>query len=307
MNNFKYDIFKDCNLVIDKEELIKQEFKQQLLRTLKMFEWKNLPKTIQNKDLELLLQLNGFAIFTKVNDNFYVFNGGLGGELNEYYLPTIAVVSNPYLKYNKTLKINEDCIVILNDDLYEGLTPLFKKYSTLIAEALISIKWSMINARIPYLIDADNDQTKQDATDFMNKIIRGESIGIIGHQELFDGIKTYEYSSKTTHLRDLLETLQYLKASWYNEIGLQSNFNMKREALNSSETSLNEDVLIPSIDKMLECRKNACKLINDMYGLNIDVKLSTTWKQLRKEMENNIKLQESEIKDNEENKTKTDS
>jgi hypothetical protein len=287
--------FCKTNILENKQELIKQEFEYQLLRTLRIFKWNNLPDTIPIKDLELLLQLNGNATFTKVNDKYYVFRGGLGGVPNVYYLPTLSIVANPALEYNKSLEIDKDCVVILNDGLYRGLTQLFNKYASLLAECLISLRWAIINARVPYLIDADNDNTKKSAEEFLSKIIEGKDLSIIGHNTFFDGIKTYDYASKTTHIRDLLEAFQYIKASWFNDLGLQSNFNMKREALNSSETSLNEDILIPAIDEMLECRQIACEKINKMYGLNISVELSDVWKQLREDLKLDIENKQAEV------------
>lgn len=289
-------VFGYCNdILTDKQALIRQEFTLQLQRTMKMFKWKNLPDTIPQKDLELILQLNGHATFTQVDGKYYVFKGGLGGVPNEYYLPTISIVANPYLKFNKTLKINEECVVIQNDFLYQGLTPLFNKYASLIAEIIISLRWAIINARVPYLIDADNDNTKQDAKDFMEKIIAGTDIEIIGHNSFFEGIKTYDYASKITHVTELIEALQYLKAHWFNDLGLEANYNMKRETLTSAELSIGEDTLVPQIDEMLTQRKLACEKINKMYGLNISVELDSSWKQLREEQKSAIKKEEAEI------------
>lgn len=302
-------IFSHCktNILENKEEIIKQEFQLQLNRTMQMFKWNNLPKTIPQRDLELILQLNGYAIFTYVDEKPYVFYGSLGGLPNEYYLPTLAVVSNPYLKFSKDLIINEDCIIIQNDGLYNSLAPMFNKYATMLAESIISLRWATINARVPYLIDADNDQTAEDAKEFFDKIISGKELGIIAHNTFFEGIKTYDYASKTTHIKELLELYQYIKANWYNDLGLQANYNMKRESLNADEVALNESTLIPYIDEMLHERKLACERINEKYGLNISVELSSAWKNFRDELEVEQEIKESELEENEKNQIETNS
>lgn len=297
MSLYRYDLVLNyCkNILEDKEAIIRQEFHNQLSKMLECFKWSNLPETITIKDLEILLLLTGHATFTKVGDKYYVFKSSLGGTPNPYYLPTLSIVANPALEFNEELVIDKDCVVILNDPLYNSLVPMFNKYSSLIAEIIISLRWAVINARVPYLISADDDNTADDGKTFMRNIVEGKEIGFIGYNTFFEGVKTHEYSSKSTHIRELLEAYQYIKASWFNDIGLQSNFNMKREALNSSETGLNEDILIPLIDQMLEQRKLACEKINAMYGLKIDVELSDAWKNLRKELNNNIEMQEAEI------------
>jgi PhoPQ-activated pathogenicity-related protein len=52
---------------------------------------------------------------------------------------------------------------------------------------------------------------------------------------------------------------------------------MKRESLNSNETQLNDDMLIPLVDDMLICRQEMIESLNNKYGLNITVELSDVW------------------------------
>ena len=101
----------------------------------------------------------------------------------------------------------------------------------------------------------------------------------------------------TTPIKDLIEARQYYQAQWMNELGLDSNFNMKREALNSSETNLNDAVLLPMTDDMLKCRKEAIEEINKMYGTNITVDFASSWK-LEHEIQN------EKISDNEQEMNK---
>ena len=56
---------------------------------------------------------------------------------------------------------------------------------------------------------------------------------------------------------------------------------MKREALNSAETQVNEDSLRPSIDTYLKERQNGWDLANKLFGTNVEVELDSSWKDLR--------------------------
>jgi hypothetical protein len=56
---------------------------------------------------------------------------------------------------------------------------------------------------------------------------------------------------------------------------------MKREALNSAETTMNDDPLAPKVDDMLRERKKGIERINKHYGLNITVDLASSWKKNR--------------------------
>lgn len=295
LNNRNNWIIGKCNNILqDKEKMLQALTFQMLNKTTKIFRYDNLPDTIEEKDLETLLQVNGFAIWHKVDDKLYVFTGGLGGEPNVYYLPTIATVANPALNYSKNLKIGEECVVMQNDYYYQGLMPLFNKYGNLLVEAELSLKYAILNARIPALIQADNENSLRSAQDFIQKVIDGKDYGIISNKEFFDGVRTQDFH-KSSSIKDLIEAIQYIKGSWYNEIGLNAAFNMKREAINEAEATLNEDILYPTLDTMLECRRIALEKVNEMYGTNITVDFDSVWKQNREQEALALEMEEAEI------------
>ena len=99
----------------DKKQNVIDMVDYMLNRTNAMFTWEGLPDTIPAWILELYLQTNGNVIIYKYNDNLYAFIGGLGGEPDVYFMPTIATIANPALNISKQLKIHEDCEVIYND------------------------------------------------------------------------------------------------------------------------------------------------------------------------------------------------
>lgn len=291
-NEWIFGRVKNC--LNDKESLLQNNILQMLNRTTRMFKYDNIPKTIQVKDLETQLQVGGFAVWKEVDGELYTFTAGLGGEPNPYYLPTLAIVANPALRYNASLKIDKDCVVMLNDNYYQGLMPMFNKYASLLTEAEISLKYAIINARIPALIQADNDATYESAMKFFDKVVEGKDYGIISSKEFFDGIRAQDYY-KQSYIKDVIESIQYIKGSWFNEIGLKSAFNMKREAINESEADLNDDILHPTIDTMIECRKYALEKVNEMFGTNITVELDSAWKKDREEERLTEEYKEAEI------------
>ena len=282
------------NPLEDKPYMLRSAIAQMLNKSTKIFKYNNLPETIQAKDLEIILQVGGYGIWAEVNGKLYVFRGGLGGEPNPYYLPTIAVVANPALNYSANLKIGEECVVMLNDYLYQGMMPMFNKYGSMLVEAEISLKQAIINARVPALIQADNDATLESAKQFLNDIVEGKKYGVISSQEFFEGIKSHDFY-KQAYIKDLIESIQYIKGSWFNEIGLNAAFNMKREAINEAEATLNEDILYPTIDTMLECRRFALDKINAMFGTNFTVELDSVWMQNRVHEELVLDKEEAEI------------
>lgn len=270
----------------DRSACVRQHVAYMLDRTQRMFEYTGLPDTIPARMLELYLQTNGNACFYQHNGELYVFTGGAGGEPDVYYRPTIYTVANPALKLSKALRIGEDCEIVANDSLFMGLLPMFNRYAAAITEAELSIRVSEINARIVAIISAHDDATKASAEEYLKHIIDGD-IGVIAENQFLDGVRVQPaaQSGNSNILTNLIEVEQYFKASWYNEIGINANFNMKREALNSGETDLNNDALFPLIDDMLECRREGIKRVNDHYGLNIQVNLASSWEDNQQELD----------------------
>lgn len=262
----------------DKSEAVADQVVYMLDRTQSIFRYDGLPDSIPQRILELFLQVNGCVAFAEVEGKIYVFFGGLGGEPDEYYCPTVFTVANPTLDFSKNLKIGEDCVVMSNDSMYIGMVPLFRRRATMGAEAEISLYVALINSRIIDLISAEDDNTKASAEKFLKDIEDGK-LGVIAGNAFLEGIKTLPYGSgaNANHITQLIEAIQYNKAAWYNDIGLNANYNMKREALSSAESQLNDDALLPLIDDMLRCRRDALEKVNEMFGLNITVDLDSSW------------------------------
>lgn len=249
-----------------------------LRRSVQMFTYNNLPDTIPKRILELYLQTNGNVCFYKYNEKLYVFTGGMGGELNEYYMPTIYTIANPYLNISKNLVIDKECIVIPNDSCYQGMLSCFKKYATGIVENELSMNIASINSRIVSLISASDDRTKKSADKYLENIREG-NLGIISDEAFLEGVKVQPYAKTSNDIiSKLVEYNQYLKASWFNDIGLNANYNMKRESINSNESQLNDDMLMPTVDDMLDCRREGLERVNKMFGTSITVELNSSWK-----------------------------
>lgn len=291
-------LFGEANRTMSKKDLINLNIRDMLNKSVRMFKYKDLPETIPQRDLELQFQVGGFSTFAEAKGDLYAFRSGLGGKPNPYYLPTISVIANPALNFNKSLKIDEECVVVRNDELYMGLMPLFHKYASFIAEAEISLRQAIRNARVPAIVSTDNDTTAVSAKEFFKKIVDGDEYGVVTSNDFFEGVKTHDFF-RMSPIRDLIETIQYYRGSWYNAIGIKSTFNMKREALNASETSLNDDVLYPTVDTMLECRQIGLEKVNKMFGTNITVELDSVWKQNREQERLDIEAMKAVVEGNE--------
>lgn len=244
-------------------------------RSMMIFKYDGLPETIPKNQLERMLQVNGYCFIMEHDGNLYGFNGGLGGEQDAYNQPTEIVISNPALSINKTVKL-EDGVLIKNDDMMTGLIPIYSKYCTMLNENEITMILANVNKRVNNIISVTDDNTGESARLYLKKLLEGE-IGYIMENRLYDSLKSNNTTDGRDSLQDLFEFHQYIKASMYNEIGLNANFNMKRSRLVSDEVELNLDSLYPLIDNMLEKRKDAMEQIKEKFNIEITVDYNSSW------------------------------
>ena len=262
--------------ITNKKEQLSKFRADMLNKSLTMFEWKNLPDTLPAVEIEKQLQTNGYSIIAKVQDNIYAFQGGFSGQ-DPYNQPTKAIVNNPSLNYNGTFTINDDCVIIKNDDMQQGLIHIYNKYGTLLIENQITMLMTDYNYRMPFTISSKDDSTTQSAREYLQKIIDG-SLGVIGEAKLFDALKVVPTNNKGVNLfADLYGYQQFIEAQLNNTIGLATNNNMKRERLTTNEIEVNKNASYPLIDNMLRNRKQAVEKINKMFDLDIDVEFSSIW------------------------------
>ena len=302
-----YDNYQ--RFVKNKDWSVKFFIDNTLNKTQSMFYYKGLPPTMPQSELENILQRRGFAIIADVGGNLYALSGGLGGEQNAYYKPTIATVANPYLKLSKTYTIenNKDAVLFKNDYLCSGLLPIVGKYAVLLTDAQISLNTAAVLSRLTMLISASDDKTKQSADLFIEKILNGD-FSVIAENAFLKGVNLQTINANGLFkITDLIELSQYYKANLLLELGLNANFNMKRERLSETEILLNNTEILPFVENMLTERKNAVNAINEKYGTQIEVDLKSAWKT---EKENNDKsaetLETETASETDETETETD-
>lgn len=282
----KYREFKTLEF---KRDLMIEYVRYMLDRTNAMFEYDGLPETIPARKLEEFIQTRGYVSIIKYEgDNapngLYAVTGGRGGKRDAYYEPIDFVFANPYLGLDGTYRIypyepdadQSRCVIIRNDSLYMGLMPMFTRYASLLTENAVTLRISDINLRALLTMAAPDDKTKASAELYLKRLEDGEN-AVIGETAFFDGVNYHDAGHPNNHMKDLIEYEQYLKASWYNELGLDSNYNMKRERISEGEVNQNSDALIPLVQNMLNSRIECVNNMNALFGTNVSVKLTSIW------------------------------
>lgn len=281
-------------------------FRYLLNRTLMMFKYSNLPDTIDSNMMERYLQMNGFCCITEAKGKLYCFNGSWGGEQDVYYRPTKFIVANPHISqltedktFTKEVTIfgdqPHDGVLVRNDFEWHGLSPLISRYAVLLTENCITVRTADIMLRILALLSASSDKAKKSAEAYLAKLEKGE-LGVIADSAFMESLKMQSPPSNNgSYLTQFIELQQYIKGSFYNELGLRANYNMKREAIGEGESTLDTDALLPLCQCMLQCRREDMAKVNELFGTDISVEFNSAWLQNEVETSLNLVSQLSEI------------
>lgn len=286
--------------VTDKSKSAESIICYMLARLQKMFKYEGLPDSIPRQYLENYLLVNGHCVIGRdlrhpEDENIYAFVGAAGGEPDIYYRPTRYMVANPSLQtsnqyYISTTDPNHEpnAVLVRNDTMWQGLYPMMARYAALISENLLTIRTADVMLRVLALITAPDDSSRLAADQFLKDITEGH-LASIAENRFLDGIRMQNPPSNNgSYLTQFIELHQYLVGSFYNEVGLNANYNMKREALSESETGLNDDSLMPLCEDMLRCRQEDIARVNAMFGTSIRVSLDSSW--LENEIERLLSL-----------------
>lgn len=234
--------------------------------SISMFEWKNLPDTVDPRFLELVLFGDGMAIFFEDEViGFCALRTMIGGKVNIYQIPTIrrAYASN---EYNMPLD-ETNSVLIFNNLLHTNSLLDVEQFAKRLYNLDRIIDVNVNAQKTPILVSCDETQR----------------LTLMNLYKQFDGNTPVIYGDKnlnpnalkvlSTGAPYIADRIYQLKTQIWNEaltyLGI-SNVNItKKERLITDEVTRNMGGTVASRYSRLEARRQACKQINDMFGLNI--------------------------------------
>lgn len=242
-----------------------------MLLARNVFKWENLPNGIDEKWIERFLYTDGKCMFFKDKDKgFMIAKCTPAGQLNYYDEPTmLRSYGTNYI--GEDLINNEECILIRNNDEMIPTHLTIQLFALRLAEITRTIDININAQKTPVIILCSD---KQKLT--MKNVYRqwnGFEPVIYGDKNLdVDSIKVLN-----TDAPIVFDKLQIQKHDIWNEcmtfLGI-NNANMdKRERLVDDEVQANNEQIELSASVMLKSRENAAKLINELFGTDIKVRL----------------------------------
>ena len=239
-------------------------------KSISMFEWINLPSSIDERYLEIVLATQGHICFFKDEElNVYLaLQCTLGGRFNVYNLPTEYRIFTPS-GYN-TNRDASNSVIIYNNYMHTPTLPKIWYNANRIADIDRTIEININQLKRPFIFLVPENKV-QSVKALFRKIKDNEEV-IIGASEL----ELENLGIQNTITPNNTLELYALKKKYYNEalgdLGINNFSDDKKERLLAGEITSNEEEVALTRLSYLNARKQACKQINKMFGLNIDVK-----------------------------------
>lgn len=236
--------------------------------SISMFDWKNIPDTIDPRFLEMVLFTNGSAVWFRdevMGD--LALPVMMNGQWNIYNIPIRrrAYATNSYQKQLD----NTDSVIIYNNMIRTNSVLAAKYYARRLWDLDQSIDVNARAQKTPVLVRASEQQR----------------LTMLNLYQKYDGNEPFIFGDKSLDMNDLTvlktdapyvaDKLYQLKTEIWNEaltyLGISNVNYQKKERMITDEVLRNQGGTIASRYSRLEARRQACEQINDMFGLNIDV------------------------------------
>lgn len=262
---------------------------------LSIFEWQNLPDSMDARRIELALFERGQCAFLK--DEYYGLintNATSGGKINIYGLPTMlncyAYTYHTIRKMWTGMPVEPDT----DEDLEDAILVMnnFERYPTVAGIQLYCMRLTDVQRAIdtnvkmqkyPYLLTTDTNQRLSMET--MYQSIDGNKPAIFLDKNFdMDTIR-----SIPTEAPYVVDKLNMYKNDLFNEaltfLGI-NNLYRKKERMITDETDQNNELINLNLESFLITRQKACEQFNQRYGKNIQVKVRSDLHNIIKEVDN---------------------
>lgn len=233
---------------------------------ISMFEWKNLPDSIDERFLELVLFGKGMSVFFLDEVmGFLALNTTISGEFNVYQIP-IRRRAFAVNGYQKDLTI-ENSVIIYNNLIHTNSMLDVRLYAEKLTDLDRTIQVNARAQKTPVLLQCDENQR----------------LTFVNLYKEYDGNAPVIYGDKNLNANGLTvlktdapyngDRLYELKTQIWNEalstLGISNINTTKKERLITDEVTKNQGSVYAARYSRIEARRQACKQINKMFGLDI--------------------------------------
>lgn len=265
------DAFRDAILLNNRTYIDYLERMKKIC--LSMFEWKNLPESMNARFLELCLYYNGqAALFYDENYGYINTMCCDGGYINIYGLPTELNCYSYRFNQRRSLYMTDtgeekdkECILVLNNYQRVPTAATIELFALRLAEAQRTADVNIKAQRTPVLITTD--QKQYFTLKKMYEEFDGNTPAIFADKNVItpDALKALKTDANFV-ANDVMEYKREIWNEFLTTMGI-SNLSEKRERMIMSEVDSNNELINLNLQSLLIPRKEACKQFNEKYGL----------------------------------------
>lgn len=248
-----------------------------LQKAMSVFEW-DLPET-WNKDYFLYVLYCWGYVAVINTDKFGVIPQGCGLKgYDVFYAPTHAVIANPLLSGILEPRIGTQCELLKLQPDFSGILDLVGHYAEQMALASQSVSVNLLNSKLSYVFTAKTKTLAESLKKMYDQIASGEPAVVIDSRlkNAADGEETWKAFEQNVGgnyiVTNLLADLRKIESMFDTEIGIPNANTDKRERLIQDEVNANNIETYSKCAMWLENLQDACKRVNDMFGLSIAVR-----------------------------------
>lgn len=256
------------DMILDSKVSFLKYYNHLVQLAISMFEWKNLPETVDERFLELGLFEKGQMLFFEDEEiGFLALNCTLGGQLDIYNNPIQrrAYASNGY----NVWRDKSDSVIIYNNFIRQPSYLGMRQYAQRLADLELAIDVNCKAQKTPVMVLCDENERLSLENMYMK--YEGNFPFIFGEKQL----KSQPLQAVSTGAPFVADKLYQIKMQVWNEamteLGISNISYQKKERLVSDEVMRNMGGTIASRYSRLEMRRQAAAQINDMFGLDITV------------------------------------
>ena len=276
------------------------------------------PESVDDTFLKFCIFVNGKATFFKTDaadDGVLRALNGVPADIPDvYYMPENMIIDNPTFNKTYDLKRGEECEVVYCRaiDRYTGgggtggLGSLIRITAQLLADNILSLNIAQKNTRLSVALTADDEATKRSAEEAMRAMYAGEPFKCIMGNLVgtLQGVPV-NVTTSNRYIVDLIQAQQYILAHFFEQIGLQTHDQMKKERLITDEVNDNADLAIYNIYSIIESINEGLDRVNAMFGTDMHAYLNPL---IAKQLEQSAApAEDTKPKEGEENATEEES
>lgn len=280
-------ILKQMYDVSDVRASYKYWFYKLLALTLPAFTYEGLPDSLPAREIELQLQLTNHCVtFMKDGDIYTAETSVFYPDV--YYQPTKFTYANPVIGGRTGNLDDPDVCIIWNNclkgtiggmDVDSSLLTFIMHYARQLADLSSTINIYTVNSRLTNFPIAKNDSVRASIKKFFDSLALGKREIIADEDIILNSFAVEEAGAKRTPdtLKDFIQCKDNILEQFFRDLGIKFRQN-KRAQMTEEEIESDDQVLLISLDDMLEARREGIKKFNDIYGLNVTVDINEKYK-----------------------------